>query len=399
MNMDELVSLRRDIHAHPELAFEEKRTAALVCETLRRLGVEVHSGIGGTGVVAALKKGSSKRAIGLRADMDALPILEANQFAHASQFKDRMHACGHDGHVAMLLAAAGLLVHECAFDGTVYLIFQPGEESGRGARAMIEDGLFARFPMDAVFALHNWPGLPVGHFAVSEGPIMAACNTFEVSVQGRGGHAALPDLLVDPVIATVAIVQALQTILSRNVPPHEVVALSVAVVQAGNSPHVVADTARIAGTVRTYSSAMTDLIETRMAALVEQTALAYGCTAQLGFVRNCAATINAPPQSTLVREALVSQFGPDAVVQQNPAMTAEDFAFMLEVRPGCYFWIGNGDDDGRIPGHGSGPCLLHNPSYDFNDQLIPLGARAWVGIVERCLGPAAKSSMNGPSRL
>ena len=381
----DLVALRRDIHAHPELAFDEERTAGMVARTLAEYGIEVHTGIGRTGVVGVLRSGNSGRAIGLRADMDALPITEANRFAHASRIPGRMHACGHDGHVAMLLAAARTLARGGRFDGTVYFIFQPGEESGRGARAMIAEGLFERFPMDAVYAAHNWPGLPVGSFAVSPGPVMAACNEVTVTVIGKGGHAALPDRVADPVLAAAAIVQALQSIVARNLPPAETAAVSITRLEAGDSLHVTPETARIAGTVRTYSPDVTDLIERHIARIASGVAEGYGCGATIDFVRNCAATINHPGPARTVAEALAARFGASQVEPITPAMTAEDFAFMLEAKPGCYFWIGNGEGGGRSPGHGLGPCALHNPSYDFDDRLVPIGAAAWTAIVEHAL--------------
>lgn len=374
-----LVTLRHDIHAHPELAFDEHRTAGLVAANLARLGLEVHRGIGGTGVVGVLR-GTGVRAVGLRADMDALPLDETNRFAHTSTVPGKMHACGHDGHVAMLLAAAQVLVEDGSRgsrEGTVVFIFQPGEESGRGARAMIDDGLFDRFPIDAVFAAHNWPGLPVGSFAVAPGPMMAACNTFAITIEGRGGHAALPHLAVDPVIAAAATVQALQGLSDED----SIVAVTT--LEAGTSPHVIPDVAVLRGTVRTYSNTRTDEIEDRLGAIANETATASGCQARLDFERNCAATINSADEANLVAASLRARFGTEAVQIAQPAMTAEDFAFMLEARPGAYFWIGNGDGDTRAAGHGLGPCALHNPSYDFDDRLVSIGAAAWVTIVER----------------
>jgi hippurate hydrolase len=389
MNDDfaDLVALRRDIHAHPEMAFAEVRTAKAVAAGLEACGIEVHRGIGGTGVVGVLRAGSSTRAIGLRADMDALPISESNQFPHASLHAGCMHACGHDGHVAMLLAGARTLATTRRFDGTVYFIFQPGEESGHGAQAMIEDGLFERFPMEAVYAAHNWPGLPVGAFAVSSGPAMAACNEITIEIRGKGGHAALPDQVSDPVLAASAIVQALQSIVSRNLPPAESAAVSITTLAAGDSLHVTPETATIAGTVRTYSPAVTDAIEKHIVRIATGVAEGYGCTASIDFERNCAATINHSGPAEIVATALTSYFGSENVKPMSPAMTAEDFAYMLERNPGCYFWIGNGEGHERAEGHGLGPCTLHNPSYDFDDRLIPIGAAAWTAIVQRALPP------------
>jgi len=383
----DVVALRRDIHAHPELAFAEERTAEAIITFLADCGIDVHRGIGGTGVVGVLRAGSGARAIGLRADMDALPITESNHFLHASRHDGRMHACGHDGHVAMLLAAARTLSRAGQFDGTVYFIFQPGEESGHGAQAMIEDGLFERFPMEAVYAAHNWPGLPVGVFAVSPGPAMAACNEITIEIRGKGGHAALPDQVADPVLAASAIVQALQSIVSRNLPPAESAAVSITKLAAGDSLHVTPETATIAGTVRTYSPAVTDAIEKHIVRIATGVAEGYGCTASIDFERNCAATINHSGPAEIVATALTSYFGSENVKPMSPAMTAEDFAYMLERNPGCYFWIGNGEGDERAEGHGLGPCTLHNPSYDFDDRLIPIGAAAWTAIVQRALPP------------
>jgi amidohydrolase len=383
IDLDTHIALRRDIHAHPELAFDEQRTADLVAARLEAFEIEVHRGIGGTGVVGVLRRGTAARMIGLRADMDALPITEANRFAHTSTVEGRMHACGHDGHVAMLVAAAQALASDTTLNGTVVFIFQPGEESGRGASAMIADGLFDRWPVDAVFAAHNWPGLAVGRFAVAPGPMMAACSSFALTVQGKGGHAALPHLAIDPVIAGAAIVQAFQSIVARETPADEAAVLSISVFQAGDSPHVIADFATLRGTVRTFSGARTDTIETRMYEIAQGVALAHRCTTKLDFQRNCAATINSIAEAGIVSNALTKCFGQGSVDHAIPAMTAEDFAFMLEARPGAYFWIGNGDGDTRLPGHALGPCVLHNASYDFDDQLINVGAAAWVAIVEQ----------------
>ncbi|MFZ4747663.1 MAG: M20 aminoacylase family protein [Sphingomonas sp.] len=382
INLDAHIALRRDIHAHPELAFDEHRTADLIAARLASMGIEIHRGVGGTGVVGVLKRGTSKRMIGLRADMDALPLTEANRFAHASTVAGRMHACGHDGHVAMLVAAAQVLAENAMLDGTVVFIFQPGEESGRGARVMIADGLFDRWPVETVFAAHNWPGLGVGQFAVAPGPMMAACNTFTLTIEGKGGHAALPHLTVDPVLAGAALVQALQAIVARATPADEAAVLSIGMFEAGSSPHIIPDRATLRGTVRTFSAARTDAIETQMRTIAEGVAMAHGCSVTLDFERNCAATLNSAAETALVAEALSKRFGDVAVERATPAMTAEDFAFMLEARPGAYFWIGNGDGDARAPGHAVGPCALHNPSYDFDDRLIAIGAAAWVAITE-----------------
>ncbi len=381
----EFVALRRDIHAHPELAFEEHRTAALVAECLTQAGIEVHRGIGGTGVVGVLRAGRSSKAIGLRADMDALPITETNQFAHASRHAGRMHACGHDGHTTMLLAAARQLARTRHFDGTVYLVFQPAEEGDGGARRMIDDGLFERFPMEAIFAAHNWPDLPVGTFAVNAGPMMAAINEFRVRIRGRGGHAALPHLAVDPVPVAAQVTLALQTIVSRNVPAQDAAVVSVTNVHAGETLHVIPDDASVSGSVRTYSAAITDLIERRIREIASHFAVASGAEAEVEFVRSCPPTVNTPAEAALVRDVLRDMAGPDAVHAIAPPMTAEDFASFLEVKRGAYFLIGNGTGSHRAAGHALGPCTLHNTTYDFNDALIPIGATVWVRLVQAAL--------------
>lgn len=381
----EMAAVRRDIHAHPELAFAEARTADLVAGLLEGWGIPVVRGVGGTGVVGVLSKGRSSRAVGLRADMDALPVAEDNDFAHASRTPATMHACGHDGHTAMLLAAARHLHRAGNFDGTVYLVFQPGEESGRGALRMIEDGLFERFPMEAIFGAHNWPNLPVGSFAVLPGPMMASCNEFIIEVTGRGGHAAMPDLSIDPVQPACQIALALQTIVSRNVAPNEAAVVSVTVLEAGGPLHVIPNTAALKGTVRTFSEATTTMIEARLRGIAEGISTAHGATGTVGFVRNCAPTVNHAAEAGFVARVLAEIGGPEAVRPFAPSMAAEDFSFMLQAKAGCYFMIGNGDGDHRGTAGGPGPCVLHNPSYDFNDDLIPIGAQAWSAIAEAWL--------------
>jgi len=379
------VTVRRDLHAHPELGFDVTRTAARVQDLLTGWGIEVHTGVGGSGLVGVISKGSSRRAIGLRADMDALPIQEDNDFAHASRTPGQMHACGHDGHTAMLLAAAQHLARFGDFDGTVYLVFQPAEERGTGALRMIEDGLFERFPMEAIFGAHNWPNLPVGAFAVAPGPMMASCNEFIITVEGKGAHAAMPELAVDPIPPACGIALALQTIVARNLPPSEAAVVSVTVLNAGEPLHVIPNTATLKGTVRTYSTATTALIEARMREISEGVARAHRATATVNFRTTCAPTINDPAEAAFVRTALSGLGGPYLVHAFTPSTAAEDFSFMLQAKAGCYFMIGNGEGDHRAAGHGGGPCVLHNPSYDFNDDLIPIGAQAWVQIVEQRL--------------
>lgn len=388
---DEITRIRRDIHQHPELAYEEVRTADLVARQLESWGIPAQRGIGVTGVVGTIRgRSDNGRAIGLRADMDALPMQELNTFAHASRHQGKMHACGHDGHTAMLLAAARYLAQSRDFDGTVHVIFQPAEEGHGGAKAMIDDGLFERFPMDAVFGMHNWPGMPVGTFGLTSGPIMASSNTFGVVIEGKGAHGAMPHLGADPVIAAVQVVQALQTIVTRNRDPLDPAVLSVTQIHAGSADNVIPTDAEIRGTVRTFSDAALDLIEARMKAVCEQTAAALDCKATLDFQRKYPPTVNTPAETEFCASVMEGIVGADRVVRDiTPSMGAEDFAFMLQHKPGCYVWIGNGNGDHRTPGHGMGPCMLHNGSYDFNDELIPLGGTYWVELARQWLSRPA----------
>ena len=382
----ELQQIRRDLHAHPELRFEEHRTADLVARSLAGWGIEVHRGLGGTGVVGLIRAGSGQRAIGLRADMDALPIQEMNTFSHRSCFDGRMHACGHDGHTAMLLAAARHLAASRTFDGNIVLIFQPAEEGGAGADRMIRDGLFERFPCDAVFALHNWPGLSVGQFAVAPGPMLASTNEFDIQVTGRGGHAAMPHLTVDPVLVAVQIVQGLQAIVTRARNPNDAAVLSVTMIHAGDATNVIPDVARIGGTVRTFADRVTDLFELRIREIAEHTARAHGASATIQFQRTYPPTVNHPQEAQFAARVADGVVGTQNVVRDvAPTLGAEDFAFMLKARPGAYLFIGNGDGSHRGTGHGAGPCTLHNASYDFNDELIPIGGTFWVRLAEEFL--------------
>ncbi len=386
---DALTTIRRDIHAHPELCFHEERTADVVEAELKRLGLETHRGLGTTGVVGVIRGAQGPgRSIGLRADMDALPMQELNTFAHASQHAGKMHACGHDGHTAMLLGAARHLAKHRDFAGTVVLIFQPAEEGGGGAREMIKDGLLERFPMDAVFAIHNWPGLPVGSLAVSSGPVMASSNDFHINVQGKGAHAAMPHLGLDPVPVACQIVQAFQTIITRNLHPNNTAVISVTQINAGTTTNVIPNSCEMAGTVRTFTLEVLDQIEQRMREVVAQISAAFGLTASFEFNRNYPPTINHAAEAAFVREVACEVFGADAVPEQVPSSGAEDFSFLLMQKPGAYLFLGNGDGDHRSPGHGGGPCMLHNPSYDFNDALLPLGTQFWVRLVQRWLTQA-----------
>ncbi|MGQ9724462.1 MAG: M20 aminoacylase family protein [Tepidimonas sp.] len=386
-----IAAIRRDLHAHPELCFEEVRTAERVASLLSEWGIEVHRGLGKTGVVGVVHGrdgGVCGRAVGLRADMDALPMTELNTFDHASRHPGRMHACGHDGHTAMLLAAAQHLAQHRDFDGTVYLIFQPAEEGGGGARAMIADGLFERFPMQAVFGMHNWPGLAVGRFAVSPGPVMASSNEFAITIRGKGGHAALPHHTVDPVPVACQLVQAFQTILTRNLRPVEPGVISVTMIHAGEATNVIPDHCHIQGTVRTFSTEALDLIETRMRELSEQLCSAFGAQVEFRFRRNYPPTVNSAAEAAFAAAVMREIVGEGGVQAQEPTLGAEDFAYMLQTKPGAYVFIGNGDGTHRAsygPGHDEGPCTLHNPRYDFNDAIIPLGATFWVLLAKRWL--------------
>ncbi len=384
-----VTAIRRDIHAHPELCFEEVRTADVIAQTLTDWGIPVHRGLGTTGVVGIVKNGSSPRALGLRADIDALPMTEKNQFAHASRHPGKMHACGHDGHTAMLLAAAKHFARHRNFDGTVYLVFQPAEEGGGGAREMIKDGLFERFPMEALFGMHNWPGMQVGQFAVKSGPIFASSNEFRIVIRGKGGHAALPHNTVDPVPVACQMVQGFQTIITRNKRPIDAGVISVTMIHTGEATNVVPDACEIQGTVRTFTLEVLDLIEQRMAEIARHTAAAYGCEVEFEFHRNYPPTINHPEETAFVRRVMGEVVGPENVLDFEPTMGAEDFSYFLQHKPGAYFLIGNGDGTHREGGHGLGPCVLHNPTYDFNDDLIPLGATLWVRLAEAWLKPAA----------
>jgi len=380
-----IATIRRDIHAHPELCFQENRTADVIAKALADWGIEVHRGLGKTGVVGVVRNGSSPRAVGLRADIDALPITEHNRFAHASQHPGKMHACGHDGHTAMLLAAAKHLAKHRNFDGTVYLVFQPAEEGGGGAREMINDGLFDRFPMEAIFGAHNWPGLAVGQFAVKTGPCFASSNEFKITLKGKGSHGAMPHLGLDPVPAACQMVQAFQTIITRNKRPIDTGVISVTMIHTGEATNVVPETCVIEGTVRTFTTEVLDLIERRMKTIAESTCAAFELGCEFVFERNYPPTINHDAETAFVRRVMADVVGSEAVIEFEPTMGAEDFSYFLQHKPGCYFLIGNGDGAHRVGGHGMGPCMLHNPSYDFNDDLIPLGATLWVRLAEQWL--------------
>jgi amidohydrolase len=375
--LPELTDWRRDLHAHPEAGFEELRTSLLVAERLASWGIEVHRDVGRTGVVGVLRQGNGGRRIGLRADMDALVMAEANDFGHRSTTPDRMHACGHDGHTTMLLAAARYLAETRDFDGTVHFIFQPAEEGRGGAQAMLADGLFERFPCDAIYGLHNRPGLEVGRFAIRAGAAMAGAAFFDLTIQGRGGHGARPESSVDPVVCGAAIVGAFQSIVARNVEPAEPAVLSVTAFQAGSAHNVIPDGAVLRGTMRAYRAATMRLLEDRMRALAEAIAAGYGASTTLVVREIAAPTVNAAEQTALFADAAASLVGEAAVERDRPpVMGSEDFAYMLQARPGAYILVGNGVGE-------AGGVEVHNPHYDFNDAAIPFGAGVYAAAVER----------------
>jgi len=382
----EIQQIRRDLHAHPELCYEEQRTSDVVADKLTQWGIPVIRGLGVTGVVGIIKNGTSERSIGLRADMDALPMQEINTFDHASRHPGKMHACGHDGHTAMLLGAAKHLAEHRNFDGTVYLVFQPAEEGGAGAKRMIEDGLFEQCPMDAIYGMHNWPGIPAGHMSVVEGPMMASSNEFYLTIKGKGAHAAQPHKGIDPVMVAVQIAQSWQTIISRQKSPLDTAVLSITQIHAGSATNVIPDDARMVGTVRTFTWPVLDLIEQRMEEIARHTAAAFGAEAEFRFRRNYPPLVNHPAETRFAVEVMKEVLGAERVDDQvEPTMGAEDFAYFLQAKPGCYMFIGNGEGDHRDGGHGLGPCVLHNGSYDFNDNLLPIGSSFWVRMVEKSL--------------
>ena len=373
--IDPLVAFRRDIHAHPELGFCEHRTAARIAEALRAEGIEVHEGIGGTGIVGVLRAGSGDRSVGLRADMDALPIEEQTNLAWASRTPGTFHGCGHDGHVAMLLGAAQLLARSRDFDGIVHFIFQPAEEGLSGGRAMVEDGLFERFPCDRVYGLHNWPGLPAGVIATRPGAIMGAADTFEILLEGRGGHAAIPQDTPDVILAAAALVQQLNTVIARSIPPVSQAVLSVTEIAAGEAHNVLPATARVAGTVRSFDPEVQDRIEQRIGQIARGVAASFEATAELSYRRIYPATINDPDAAA---DALaVAATVAEARLAPEPAPTSEDFSFLLQRRPGAYIWLGQGS--------GADSPSLHNPRYDFNDSVLETGVRLHVALARHWL--------------
>jgi hippurate hydrolase len=380
------VALRRDIHAHPELGFEEHRTSRMVADRLREWGIEVHTGIAGTGVVGVLRNGTGKRTIGLRADLDALPLQEENHFPHRSLNDGRMHACGHDGHTTMLLAAAWHLAQSRDLDGTVNFIFQPAEEMGKaGALKMIQDGLFERFPCEAVFALHNF-AVTTGSFALNQAALMASSNTWKVTLHGRGTHASMPHTGIDPVAAVIDLGQQLQTLVPKVIDSTERALLAVTQIQGSGAPNVIPDEAWVGGTVRTFSEDATDRIEGGLRRLAEGIAAAHGCRADIWFRRASPPVVNHAREARFAAEVMREVVGAERVDEEYPAvMGAEDFAHMLRVKPGCYAFIGNGDGGHRLPDHGPGPCIIHNTSFDFNDEIIPIGASYFVRLAQKWL--------------
>jgi amidohydrolase len=378
--VSEAAAWRHHLHQHPELAFKECNTADFVASQLTQFGLRVHRGLGGTGVVGTLVRGGSRRCIGIRADMDALPIQEQTGAAHASRTPGVMHACGHDGHVAMLLAAARICAQLEDLDGTAHFIFQPAEEAEGGGRRMVEDGLFVRFPCDEVFALHNWPALPFGTCVARDGPMMAALAVFEIEVRGRGCHGAMPHEGIDPVVAACQIVTALQSIVSRNVDPLQAAVISTTQIHAGDSWNAICDGCVIRGTARWFDDRVGDLIERRIGELSKSIAEGFGCEARFKYMRRYPATINDAAAASLVRSVAAAAPNSLKLLDVPPSTASEDFAFMLQAVRGAYFWLGSGK-----PGvvHG-----LHSPQYDFNDDLLPTGVTLWVNIVRNALsGP------------
>ena len=376
----EMQEWRRDIHAHPEIAFEEHRTAQIVADKLESFGIEVETGIAGTGVVGTLRKGMGNRSIGLRADLDALLINETNDFEYKSKNPGQMHACGHDGHTTMLLGAAKYLSEKGNFDGTVNFIFQPAEENEGGGRVMIEDGLFDKYPVESVYGMHNIPGMPVGSFAIKPGPIMAAFDIFNLKVIGRGGHAAMPQTTVDPIIVGTKIIDAFQAIISRSIDPQEPSVLSVTQFHGGDAYNVIPNQVEIKGCTRCFSPNVQKKLEDEMRQISESICKAYGADCEFHYEHRYPATINSEEEANLAGLVAQGIVGEERVnLSPKPGMGSEDFAYMLQEKPGSYIWIGNGD--------GEGSCMIHNPGYDFNDEILPIGATYWVKMAEEILKP------------
>ncbi|GGX78843.1 M20 family metallopeptidase [Vogesella sp. LYT5W] len=374
----EMVELRHQIHAHPELGFEEFATSDLVAECLSAWGYQVHRGLGGTGVVATLKNGNGDKRLGLRADMDALPIDEATGLPYASRHAGKMHACGHDGHTATLLAAAKYLAANRDFNGTLNLIFQPAEEGLAGAQKMLEDGLFDRFPCDAVFALHNMPGYPTGRFGFLPGAFMASSDSAIIKIKGCGGHGAMPHEAVDPVVVCASLTMALQSVVARNVPPLETAIVTVGAIVAGQAPNVIPDNAEMRLSIRSLNPAVRELLQQRITALAEAQAASFGAQAEVDYQRRYPVLVNTAAETELAKAVARDWLGEDGLIDNMTQLTgSEDFAYLLQQCPGCYLIVGNGD--------GKGGCMVHNPGYDFNDEILPLGATYWVKLTQQFL--------------
>ncbi len=372
---DDLTTWRRDIHAHPELGFEENRTSDIVAEKLEDFGLEVHRGLGTTGVVGSLRIGNSPKTIGLRADMDALPIVEGNTFDHKSRHEGKMHACGHDGHTTMLLGAARYLSETRNFNGCVHFIFQPAEEGLGGAKAMVEEGLFEQFPMEAVFGMHNSPGLPTGKFAIRPGPMMAGGAFFDIRITGNGAHAARPESGIDPVVIAAQITMALQTIVSRNINPVDTAVVSITQIHGGDAYNVIPHTASLSGTVRVFRRETMQMVEDRMRAITDGIVAGFGATAEVDYREVFLPLVNTPDETEFAADIAAGIVGDDNVNRNRSLiMASEDFSYMLDACPGAYINIGNGD--------GEGTCMVHNPGYDFNDEILSLGASYWSRLVE-----------------
>ncbi len=373
---DEMTIWRRDIHQHPELAFEETRTSDFVAEKLKEFGIETHRGMAKTGVVGTIKNGEGP-SIGLRADLDALPLDEKNTFEYASANHGKMHACGHDGHTTMLLGAAKYLAKSKNFQGTVHFIFQPAEEGGGGGDIMVKEGLFEKFHVDSVYGMHNWVGLEAGHFGVGVGPIMAAADTFDLIINGKGGHAAMPHQCIDPIIIASQVLTALQSISSRNTHPVDSLVISVTQIHAGDAYNIIPDTVKMHGTVRTFLPETRDEIPSKMLKVSEGVCNAMGASCELNYIHGYPATVNSIAETDISAKAAIDLVGEDKVVRNpTPSMASEDFSYMLQARPGCYVWLGIGtvEDKNRFS--------LHSSNYDFNDHVLPIGAAYWATLVE-----------------